>query len=74
MAHRKAASVLPEPVGAHSSVWSPAAIGPQAPVWAAVGSTNEVANHALTAAENCCSVAEPGDGVALGSGRSDATA
>src|SRR4051794_9732048 len=52
IAHRNAASVLPEPVGAQSSVCSPRAIGPHAPVCAAVGSVKEDANHAATAGEN----------------------
>ena len=53
MAHRKAARVLPEPVGAHSRVCSPRAIGPQAPVCAAVGSGKDVSNQERTGAENC---------------------
>ena len=52
IAHRNAASVLPDPVGAHNSVCSPRAMGPQAAVCAAVGSGNDVENHARTGSEN----------------------
>ena len=45
-AHRKAASVLPVPVGAHTSVWSPAAIAGQPWAWGGVGSKNADANQA----------------------------
>jgi len=49
---RKAASVLPEPVGATTSVWSPRLIASQAPRWAAVAASKAPANHARVAAEN----------------------
>ena len=52
MPHRKAASVLPEPVGARIRVCSPAAMAGQPWAWAAVGSGNVVANHSRTAGEN----------------------
>ena len=51
MAHKNAAKVLPEPVGAHNKVFSPALIGPQAWAWAAVGSGKEDSNQARTAGE-----------------------
>src|SRR6476659_230532 len=50
--HKKAVSVLPDPVGARISVWSPAAIAGQPPDWAAVGVANDASNHAWTGAEN----------------------
>ena len=47
---RKPASVLPEPVGAATSVCSPAAMGGQAASWAGVGpSGNRSRNQAATA-------------------------
>src|SRR5690348_6907834 len=49
MADRKAASVLPDPVGAATSVWRPARIAGQASSWAAVGLGNAEENHAATA-------------------------
>src|SRR5215471_8069549 len=52
MPHRKAASVLPEPVGARMSVWSPAAIAGHPSDWAAVGAGKLVENQAWTAGEN----------------------
>ena len=55
MAERKAASVLPLPVGAQIRVCSPAAMGGQPCCWAAVGSGNDVANQARTAGENASS-------------------
>lgn len=51
MAQRKAANVLPEPVGAHNNVFSPALIGAQACACAAVGVENEDSNQARTAGE-----------------------
>src|SRR6478752_5067199 len=51
IAQRKAARVLPEPVGARISVWSPAAIAGQPLVWASVGAPNVVSNHSRTAGE-----------------------
>ena len=52
MEERNAASVLPLPVGAQMSVWSPATMGGQPRIWASVGSGNDVPNHARTAGEN----------------------
>ncbi len=49
MATRKAASVLPEPVGARRSVLSLREMGGQPSVWAAVGSPNVERNHSATA-------------------------
>ena len=56
IAHRNAASVLPEPVGARISVWSPRAIDAQPSRWAGVGSSNVASNHARTAGEKTSSV------------------
>ena len=47
-AHRNAASVLPEPVGADSSTCSPAAIAGHAWACAGVGSAKARANHSRT--------------------------
>ena len=52
MAHKNAASVLPEPVGATTSVSSPLPIARHAPAWAGVGSANDPSNHARVADEN----------------------
>ncbi len=52
MAHKNAASVLPEPVGATTSVSSPLPIARHAPAWACVGSANAPSNHARVAGEN----------------------
>src|SRR5262245_25440921 len=52
MPHRKAASVLPDPVGARMSVWSPAAIAGHPSDWAAVGAGKLVENQAWTAGEH----------------------
>src|SRR5262245_48301525 len=52
MAHRKAASVLPDPVGAEISACRPDAIASQAPVCAAVGAANAEANQDRVAVEN----------------------
>ena len=57
MADRKAASVLPLPVGAQIRVCSPAEIGGHPNCCAAVGSGNDVANQARTAGENASSTA-----------------
>src|SRR4029079_9265800 len=51
MAHRKAARVLPEPVGARIRVCSPAAMAGQPLAWASVGAPNVVSNHSRTAGE-----------------------
>src|SRR4051795_4320101 len=45
MDHRKAASVLPEPVGATTSALRPAAIASQAPTCAGVGAANAASNQ-----------------------------
>ena len=47
-AHRNAASVLPEPVGADSSTFSPAAIAGQAFACAGVGASKACSNHSRT--------------------------
>src|SRR6185312_13350544 len=47
-AHKNAASVFPEPVGADSSTFSPAAIAGQALVCAAVGASKACSNHLRT--------------------------
>ena len=44
-AHRNAASVLPEPVGADTSTCSPRAIAGHACAWAGVGAANACSNH-----------------------------
>lgn len=50
MADRKAASVLPDPVGAMTSVASPVPIASQAALCAAVGAANEAPNHSRVGA------------------------
>jgi hypothetical protein len=55
MAHRKAARVLPEPVGATTSVSSPDAIASQAPSWARVGAANDDVNHERVGSEKSSS-------------------
>ncbi len=52
MPQRKAARVLPEPVGAQISVSEPAEIAPQPPAWAGVGPSKEASNQRLTGALN----------------------
>ena len=52
MAHKNAASVLPEPVGATTSVSWPLPIARHAPACACVGSANAPSNHARVAGEN----------------------
>src|SRR4029453_16706425 len=52
MPHRNAASVLPDPVGARVSVWSPPAMAGQPWDWAGVGAGKLVSNQARTAGEN----------------------
>src|SRR5260370_2636585 len=49
IAHRNAASVLPDPVGALTSAFSPLPIDTQACACACVGSAKAAANHALVA-------------------------
>src|SRR5262245_42263954 len=58
--HRKAARVLPLPVGAWMSVCRPAAISAQPPTCAGVGASNVDSNHARTAGLNA---ARASDGV-----------
>src|SRR3989442_15606309 len=62
IAARNAARVLPEPVGAKTSVDSPRRIAAQARAWARVGAGKLSANHSSTAGWK-----RPGTG-ALGSG------
>src|ERR1700753_1518593 len=52
MPQRKLASVLPEPVGAQISAFSPPAIAAQPPAWAGVGPSKEASNQRRVAAEN----------------------
>ena len=52
MAHRNAASVLPEPVGAMTSVLSPSAMADHACACAGVGSANVPVNHSRVSALN----------------------
>ena len=52
IAHRNAASVLPDPVGATTSVSSPLPIARHAPACARVGSAKAPSNHARVAGEN----------------------
>lgn len=49
---RNAAKVLPDPVGATTSAWSPSAMAAQAPSCAAVGASNDSLNHCAVAALN----------------------
>ncbi len=49
--HRKADSVLPEPVGATTSVSRPEEMASQAPSWAGVGAAKAPVNHARVAGE-----------------------
>src|ERR1044072_175294 len=51
MAHRKAARVLPEPVGARMRVWSPRAIASHPCSWASVGAAKVASNQARVGAE-----------------------
>src|SRR5262245_29725433 len=51
MPHRKAASVMPDPVGARMRVWSPPAMAGHPWAWAGVGAGKLVSNHAWTAGE-----------------------
>ena len=57
-AHRKAASVFPDPVGAETSTLSPAAIAGQAWACASVGRSNERVNQSLTRGSNDASGSE----------------
>ncbi len=56
MAHRNAASVLPEPVGAMTRVLSPSAMADQACACAAVGSAKVPVNHSRVSALNRAAV------------------
>jgi|GEM_PF-3644115 len=58
MMARKAARVLPVPVGAANSVWSPPAMAGQAAVWIGLGASKSVRNQASTAGWNRASVME----------------
>lgn len=55
MAARKAASVLPEPVGAATSVERPPRMDGQARRWASVAEPKDRRNHAATAGWKPCS-------------------
>src|SRR5215218_139067 len=57
MLHRKAVSVLPDPVGARISVCPPWAMAGQPCDWTAVGSGNDVANQARVGSEKAASAA-----------------
>src|SRR5689334_16474781 len=50
-AERNAANVLPEPVGATTSVWLPPAMALHAPSWAGVGAAKAPSNQAWVAGE-----------------------
>src|ERR1035437_580475 len=50
--HRKAARVLPLPVGAWIRVWRPAVMLAQPPTWAGVGAAKAERNHSPTAGLN----------------------
>ena len=52
MAHRNAASVLPDPVGATTSVLCPSAIADHACCWAAVGAGKVPWNHSRVSGLN----------------------
>ena len=57
MPHRNAVSVLPEPVGARISVWSPDAMAGHPCSCASVGAGNEDENQVRTGSENRSSAA-----------------
>src|ERR1700682_5395521 len=59
MLDRNAASVLPDPVGAMSSVLSPFLIAGQARACAGVGAAKDVRNHSRTAGWNGSSASLP---------------
>src|SRR3954471_644453 len=59
--HRKAASVLPDPVGAQISVCAPDAMRGQLSAWAGVGAANESSNQPRTGAEKGSSADSPVD-------------
>ena len=52
IAHRNAASVFPDPVGATTSVLSPSAMADQACAWASVGTTKVPLNHSAVSLLN----------------------
>ena len=52
IAHRNAAKVLPDPVGANSSVLSPRRMTGQAWTWAGDGRSNVLSNHRATQGRN----------------------
>src|SRR3954452_12445259 len=60
-AHKKAARVLPDPVGATTRACSPRLTASQAPTWAGVGAANAWVNQARVAGEKRSSTA-PGRG------------
>ena len=60
MAHRNAASVLPEPVGAMTSVLSPSAMADHASACAAVGAAKVPVNHSRVSALNALDAAVGG--------------
>ena len=59
MPQRKAASVLPEPVGAQISALEPPEIARQPPAWAGVGPSKEASNQRLTGALNGARGSDP---------------
>src|SRR5258706_7243038 len=66
MAARKAAKVLPEPVGAATSAWRPDCIAGQACRCASVGDAKLLRNHASTAGWHCCKAMAPYIGFSVG--------
>src|SRR3954451_19530147 len=63
MDQRKAASVLPEPVGATTSAWAPFAMASHAPSWAPVGAGKAPENHSRVAGEKRPSASCPAGAV-----------
>ena len=57
---------MPEPVGATTSVCSPALIADHAPAWAAVGAVKLLENHARVAGEKRSRTSAPGSVVMVG--------
>src|SRR5665647_1426580 len=57
-AHRNADNVLPEPVGATTSVWAPELMASQAPTCAAVGAAKLPLNQSRVAGENRVSTSD----------------
>jgi hypothetical protein len=53
IAHKNAARVFPDPVGAITSELSPRPAAAHASVWASVGAPNASKNHERTSGENC---------------------